>query len=141
LSDAFESYINWVGSPHSHKVFFQKKVQEAQGDPAVLFSNLYSSLNGVTGFGRLGRFDYLTLLSDLSLLQLVAPSAYLSGATGPKMGARLLFDGTASSKTSPKALQNRLNVLDGTLGVGMKVLEDSLCNWQKSPELFIPFRG
>jgi len=25
--------------------------------------------------------------------------------------------------------------------MGMQVLEDALCNWQKSPDLFVPFRG
>jgi len=27
------------------------------------------------------------------------------------------------------------------LNVGMQVLEDSLCNWQKSPRQFVHFRG
>jgi hypothetical protein len=31
--------------------------------------------------------------------------------------------------------------LGDALGVGMQVMEDSLCNWQKSPEAYVPFRG
>lgn len=27
------------------------------------------------------------------------------------------------------------------LKVDMQVLEDALCNWQKSPYIFMPFRG
>jgi hypothetical protein len=31
--------------------------------------------------------------------------------------------------------------LDADLKVGMQVLEDALCNWQKSPAHFERFRG
>lgn len=39
------------------------------------------------------------------------------------------------------ALEDWILDLDGVLGVGMQVMEDSLCNWQKSPTRFIHFRG
>jgi hypothetical protein len=38
-------------------------------------------------------------------------------------------------------LEDWLLELDATLGVGMQVMEDSLCNWQKSPIRFKHFRG
>jgi hypothetical protein len=38
-------------------------------------------------------------------------------------------------------LQARLDVLDRDLGVGMAVMEDALCNWQKSPDRFVHFKG
>ena len=31
--------------------------------------------------------------------------------------------------------------IEDSLGVGYDVLEDALCNWQKSPSVFMPFRG
>ena len=34
-----------------------------------------------------------------------------------------------------------LDVLDADLNVTMKVMEDALCNWQKSPVRFVHFRG
>ena len=57
------------------------------------------------------------------------------------MGARLLLDGQARSATPLHVLQARLDVLDRDLGVGMAVMEDALCNWQKSPDRFVHFKG
>ena len=34
-----------------------------------------------------------------------------------------------------------LDALDADLHVTMKVMEDVLCNWQKSPNRFIHFKG
>lgn len=52
-------------------------------------------------------------------------------------GARLLFGGDESTRK----LDLWLVQLGAQLNVGMQVLEDALCNWQKSPEKFRPFRG
>ena len=53
------------------------------------------------------------------------------------MGARLLFGGN----NSLVSLNNWLVELGAELNVGMQVLEDALCNWQKSPDKFRRFRG
>ena len=42
---------------------------------------------------------------------------------------------------SRKKMDELAIALDGELKVGMQVIEDSLCNWQKSPEKFVAFRG
>jgi len=34
-----------------------------------------------------------------------------------------------------------LDDLDADLCVGMEVMEDALCNWQKSPLQFVYYRG
>ena len=39
------------------------------------------------------------------------------------------------------ALEAALTPLRAELNVGFDVLEDALCNWQKSPDEFKPFRG
>jgi hypothetical protein len=93
------------------------------------------------GFGRLAKFDFLTMLGKLGIAPIEPGSAYLSGATGPLSGARLLFGGNADAKLNARELDVRLVRLDNYLNVGMQVLEDSLCNWQKSPRKFISFRG
>jgi Alpha-glutamyl/putrescinyl thymine pyrophosphorylase clade 3 len=49
----------------------------------------------------------------------------------------LLFGG----HDSPALLDTKLVQLEAQLEVGMQVLEDALCNWQKSPDRFKPFRG
>ncbi len=64
--------------------------------------------------------------------------AYLGGYG---LGARLLFDGHPDSPSPPKKLQPLLDALDADLQVTMKVMEDALCNWQKSPTSFIHYKG
>ncbi|OYW82670.1 MAG: hypothetical protein B7Z20_13600, partial [Sphingobium sp. 32-64-5] len=89
----------------------------------------------------LGRFDWAAMLSRYGFAPAEAGSAYLTTATGPKAGMRLLFAGNANASVGPSTLQARLDELDTALGVGMEVLEDSICNWQKSPSAFVHFRG
>jgi hypothetical protein len=68
----------------------------------------------------------------------------MQGATGPLSGARLLFGGKITAKLGWSDLDAWLVELEADLDVGihgMQVLEDALCNWQKSPKRFKPFRG
>jgi hypothetical protein len=94
----------------------------------------------VTRFGRTARFDYLTMVDKLGLAPITPGSAYLQGSTGPVEGARLLFGGSRTAVLSPTELDRWLGDLDARLHVGMQVLEDALCNWQKSPGRFEAFR-
>jgi hypothetical protein len=110
-------------------------------DPKAVFDSLYGSMNSVMGFGRLGKFDFLTMLGKLGVAPIEPGSAYLVGATGPLAGARLLFAGASNAKTTARELNGQLIELNSFLNVGMQVLEDSLCNWQKSPNKFVSFRG
>jgi hypothetical protein len=109
-------------------------------DPHVIFDAAYNNLT-IARFGRLAKFDFLALLGRLDLAPISPGSAYLSGATGPLRGARLLVDGDPKSKSNPRTLDELLQRLDSVLGVGMQVMEDSICNWQKSPRRFVHFRG
>lgn len=92
-------------------------------------------------FGRTAKFDYLTMLAKIGLVKIEADSAYMGAATGPVDGARLLFTGASTTDISRNDLDKWLLDLDLHLQVGMQVLEDSLCNWQKSPSEFKAFRG
>ena len=135
---AFESYVNWIGPPTSHAAFFQEAISAANGDKRRAFDALYHSMDVVASFGRTARFDYLTMVGKLGLAAIEPGSTYLQGATGPLHGGRLLF--SDNTLTRP-VLDARLVELDTFLGVGMQVLEDALCNWQKNPDVFTPFRG
>jgi hypothetical protein len=133
---AVESYVAWVNPPRSHQDLVRQALEDAHGDPKDGFERLYQSMEAVTRFGRTARFDYLTMLGKLGLAAIEPGSTYMQGATGPVKGATRLFGvGTISE------LDEWLVELDVVLKVGMQVLEDALCNWQKSPEEFIPFRG
>jgi hypothetical protein len=132
-----EGYVRWVNPPGTHQQLVEQAYQRTEGDPRKAFHDLYQSMEVVPRFGRTARFDYLTMLGKLGLARIEAPSAYLQKATGPLTGARLLF-GTGEGATT---VDQWLIELDGYLKVGMQVLEDALCNWQKSPSKFKPFRG
>lgn len=139
-ASVIEGYIEWVGPEHSHAKLVGKLVRKGGNDPHVIFDQFYGSMN-VTRFGRLAKFDFLALVGRLDLAPISPGSTYLKGATGPLRGARLLFGGNPTACISEHDLESWLQELDAKLDVGMQVLEDSLCNWQKSPGMFIHFRG
>lgn len=129
-------YVRLIGA-HGHQAFLQGVLAHGPNDR---FDAMYNSLN-ITSFGRLAKFDYLMLLARYGIVAMQPLSAYLQGATGPSRGARLLFNGAANANTAPAQLQQMLDDLDGDVQVGMAVLEDALCNWQKSPLKFVHFKG
>ncbi|HEL3181859.1 TPA: hypothetical protein UME25_004033, partial [Stenotrophomonas maltophilia] len=38
-------------------------------------------------------------------------------------------------------MEKAAQLLDAEMKVGMQVFEDALCNWQKSPNKFVSYRG
>ncbi len=132
------SYVRWVLGSGSHSELVKSAMLEAKGNGRRAFDVLYRAMAAsVLRFGRLARFDYLAMLGKLGLAGIEPGSTYLNGATGPLRGARLLFGVTANHSV----LNGWLGELDDELQVGMQVMEDALCNWQKSPSVFEPFRG
>lgn len=135
------SYVTWVRQFGSHQKMFSQALGIARGDRRKAFAFLYDEMSQVRRFGRTGKFDYLTMLAKVGLANIEADSTYLHEATGPLRGARLLFDGQIDSNSGPRELEKKVAELDRYLNVGMQVLEDSICNWQKSPNFYLPFRG
>jgi hypothetical protein len=135
-----QTYVEWIGPTRSHTTRFAELVRAGGNDPHTLFDHFYRSMR-VARFGRLGKFDLLALLGRLELAPIAPGSAYLSGATGPLGGARLLFGGDTSAGLSSETLDVWMRELDDDLDVGMQVMEDAICNWQKSPTEFVHFRG
>jgi hypothetical protein len=133
-----ESFVRQYGPSPSG--VFAAIVRSTGNDPTRIFEVAYQR-STVARFGRLAKFDFLALLGRMELAPLTPGSAYLRGATGPLRGARLLIDGNPHSKRQAGELDSILQRLDQKLQVGMQVMEDSICNWQKSPRKFIHFRG
>jgi len=135
---AIATYVRWVGA--THRALF-----EAAGGtsttPEQRFSALYQSMGQVARFGRIGRFDYLSLIYKLDLADIVPDSCHLAGATGPKSGAKLLLRGSPNASARINDLEAQLLALGKTLGVSPDVLEDAICNWQKSPGAYSFFSG
>jgi hypothetical protein len=138
---AIESYVGWVMQYGGHSQLIQHALGQVGGDPKQAFEWLYRSMGEVASFGRMAKFDYLTMLGKTQLAQIEPDLAYLSGATGPASGARLMLQGSTANELSIAIMENRLAILASYLGVGMQVIEDSLCNWQKSPSRYRLFSG
>lgn len=135
------SYLQWVGPNRGHANFLTEIKQEVGNNPVALFDYLYNSMDAVTAFGRTAKFDFLTMIGKLGLAPIEPGIPYLIGATGPLRGARLLFGGAVDAALPAKDLEAKVQALGGAVGFGMQVAEDALCNWQKSPGKYIPFRG
>ena len=138
--NAVESYVRWVTPPRTHFHMIQDAL-EAAGDSRRAFRYLYRSMQQVSSFGRIGCFDYLAMLGKMDLASIEPDSTYMSGATGPRIGARLLLGSDKGFSAKSRDMDSIFIHLGDRLGVGMQVLEDAICNWQKSPSKFVPFRG
>ncbi|SHH48958.1 hypothetical protein SAMN04488109_4018 [Chryseolinea serpens] len=140
---AIISYIEWVGPDLNHNAKFEKFYLVAPNDPRGVFDQLFNSLSQVITFGRTAKFDYLTMLGKLGFIKCVPGRAYLQDATGPLRGARLLFGGSTDAPIGADELEMLISDLEKDLDLfyGMQVIEDSLCNWQKKPDLFEHFSG
>ncbi len=136
-----ETYITWVKSFGSHLKLLESARGNTDNDSGRIFDNLYKSMSAVHRFGRTARFDYLTMIGKIGLVEIEPRSAYMQGSTGPLKGARLLFGGIPNADLSRTDLDQRLIELGDYINVGMQVLEDALCNWQKRPGSFVAFRG
>jgi len=139
--NVLKSYVYWVLSSGSHVDLFRQALDRNDQNPRRAFRDLYKSMDAVFRFGRTGRFDYLTMIGKVGIAPLEADSTYMGNATGPYNGARLLFLGRLDQNIQRRTLDQWLIALDEHLNVGMQVLEDALCNWQKSPSKYIQFKG
>lgn len=134
---AIASYVSWVGPDHDH-VQLINSAKDAVGDnPQELFDFLYKTMNVAT-FGRMGKFDYLTAIGKLGLANIEPGNTYLKGSTGPWRGVQAMF-GNYESEMLDLLLEELAARL--SFPFGMQVLEDAICNWQKSPSTYKYFKG
>lgn len=140
-ANVFASYVAWVAPPRKHADIVRDLHRIVGQDPREVFAALYRSMRPIPRFGRLATFDFLCMLGKLGIAPVEPGSTYLSGATGPLAGARLLFGGARDANISANCLEERLIDFGNYIEVGSQVLEDTLCNWQKSPANYVRFRG
>lgn len=134
---ALSSYIEWVKSYGSHEQLFAQASLLTEHDRGLCFAHLYREMASVRRFGRMAKFDYLCMLAKLDLANIWPNSMYVAESTGPKRGGKLLLGDQASATD----IEDAIDLLDSEMDVGMQVFEDALCNWQKSPDVFVRFRG
>lgn len=135
---AVQSYVEWVlaaGGDHA------ERFSEIAGmTPQDGFDHLYESLADVRRFGRVAKFDYLMTIRKLALLDIAPPHSYVVGSTGPLQGGRLLFHADIGQGNA-REIQAKLSELGKEIGISADVLEDAVCNWQKSPTAYARFSG
>jgi hypothetical protein len=140
LGDVVASYVRWVGTPPLHRPLFDQALVDAGNDPELAFAALYKSMRAVHRFGRIARFDYLSMAGKLGLADIQPDKAYFQDSSGPRRGAVLLFT-PHDANTPASKLEEHAAQLRDYLAVPADVIEDALCNWQKTPDRFTPFRG
>lgn len=92
------------------------------------FDILFRKLSKIHRFGRLGSFDFIDLLLQMKLVTDAEPAhCYLKGSTGPLKGAQQIW-----GSKPVEILDDCAAKLAKTLDVSCFVLEDALCNFQKS---------
>lgn len=138
---AIVSYVDWVMANGGHRQLFANAYSAGNNDYYAAFDWLYKKMDAVISFGRIAKFDYLTMLGKLAITPIKPPKTYIANATGPKTGARLMLQGNTGAGLSYVELERRLWIMGETLGVDMQVIEDSLCNWQKSSQRYRLFGG
>ncbi|MCC9624650.1 hypothetical protein LPB41_23450 [Thalassospira sp. MA62] len=143
IAETFRTFYAWQTQYGGFRDLILNTHKRVGQEPTGTFHSLYNSMHSVSRFGggRLGRFDFLTMLEKLDLAPITPGSVYLASASGPLFGARLLFFNDTDYGISGKNLEPQVDQLDDYLGVGKQVIEDSLCNWQKSPDQYVYFRG
>jgi hypothetical protein len=136
--DIVDSYINWVRGFGSQQAAFASFTNAGATPATDAFDKAFESMSAVTGFGRTAKFDYLTMVHKLDLAPIQPSRLCIPGSTGPVKGARLLLGMADATK---KQLDIHCTKLAAYIGVTPDILEDALCNWQKSPTSFKPYRG
>jgi hypothetical protein len=135
------SYVNWIAPPRSHSGLVRAIQLQVGQNPHEVFDALYYSMNAVQRFGRLAKFDFLAMLGKLGIAPIEPGNCYLVGATGPVAGARLLLGGSRQANIKEAALNEILVDFGSKIGVAAQPMEDALCNWQKSPNIYKYFKG
>jgi hypothetical protein len=133
--EAVSTYVSWVLEHGGHGALINQALRAADGEPRLAFDWLYREMSRVATFGRLGRFDYLCMVGKLKYGGIEPGRLYMQGATGPVVGVRLLLGASAAAMTCAE-MEIEMSRIERHLSLGpfgMQILEDSLCNWQKSP--------
>jgi len=137
-----ESFVAWMRSEGSFDGLIRAAHQRTGQNPEEVFDLLYKSLRSVRRFGRLAKFDFLTMLSKLGIAPISPGSAFIGdNATGPYQGIRLLLTGERDGSLSRAQADAAAVDIADHIGVGMQEFEDAVCNWQKSPLEYRHFRG
>ncbi|KQR95198.1 hypothetical protein ASG01_04925 [Chryseobacterium sp. Leaf180] len=134
----FESFFNLVDNDFN--LFTSSIPNEIKIDKNKFFDHLYWHFDGIVGFGRLAVFDFLCMIGKIGILPIEPNHPYL-GNSGPVDGTRLLFDSNTKTKELNVFLKDLGDTAFNDYPFIMQILEDCVCNWQKSSTSYRLFRG
>lgn len=139
---AFSSYIDWIGT-NGHQQKFEEILNEVGDNPNEIFDHLYKEMDRVYSYDRLGKFDFLCMLGKSNLINIEPGHAYLKKATGPNSGLSDLLRNTPNDEVSMQRKNDFMQLMADAMPQDfvMQILEDAICNWQKSPENYEHFSG
>lgn len=133
----FESFLSIVD--HDFDNFINSIPLSIRENKNLFFNYLFTRFVNIVGFGRLAVFDFLCMIGKVGIVDIEPEHPYL-GNSGPVDGTKLLFD----SDSKIKDLNDYLTDLGRSFSnypFVMQILEDCVCNWQKSPTRYKLFRG
>jgi hypothetical protein len=123
-----ESFRRWAGVSPAARI--DAAISCTQGT-AHAFDRLYNTFD-VYRFGRTARYDLFRLVANFDP-RLRPGRCYLSGASGPRRGAALLFLGRSWARDSEiEFLEERCRDLARRCELDPQVIEDAVCQWQKA---------
>ncbi len=137
---AFESFVLWEEDYQGHNNKILALCNEAVENNIPIFEYIYQRLN-IASFGRTSRFDYLCMLGKFEIVNAEPTKAYIKGATGPKNGSKELFWNSLRVRMRNDEIEREILALSEVIDTPfkMQVLEDAICNWQKSKDRYVPF--
>ncbi len=127
--------------------FLMDNIEDYIFDHPEKFDIVYNSALKIPNFGRMGAFDFTSSLCKCACNVLEPTDLYLKNSTGPLIGiGELLKIGEIEnqSKKDKVKLGNDLLVwfiANTNIFMCAQVLEDAICNWQKSPAKYKKYFG
>ena len=139
--ETIETYISWIKSHGGHKNLFFEASKLSMSNAFSAFDYLFNSMDCVRGFGRTGKYDYLSMIGLIRLADITPEHPYLKNSTGPMNGTKLLFLEDRTNQIDYKMLESWVIDLSNYTEIAIRIWEDALCNWQKNPTKFVKFKG
>jgi hypothetical protein len=128
------SFLEWSEGSPARRI---DRIIDGARDAEHAFERLFNSFD-VYRFGRTARYDFARLLANLDA-RLKPGHCYLQGASGPRRGAALLFLGRGWARDSElPMLDEQCRELARACGLDLQVIEDAICQWQKSMPSVVP---
>jgi hypothetical protein len=134
--DCFEDYIDKVGV--NHESLFNFIEENSKIKKVSKFSLIYKYSN-YKGFGRMSKFDFSSMICKIGVIESEIDRAFINKSTGPLSGLKDLLDNQNIKPQEAELVFNKINDLLDLGPFRGQVLEDAICNWQKSPNKFKKF--